>query len=375
MKKLPFCDVTAANALHAWEIAEATSRVVVRGQFILGEEVEAFEQEAAAYLGVRHAVALGNGTDALIFALLAGGVGPGDEVLVPAFTIFVDAEAVLWCGATPVPVDVDARGALARDALESALTTRTRAVIAPSLFGGPVPLDEARAVCSRHGLLLVEDACQAFGAREGSDAVGARGDVGCYSFYPTKVLGGAGDGGLIVTNDAKIAADARLRRSHGAPREDKYRHVVLGKNSRLDELQAAILRVKLRHLDEAIARRRAAASHYDRRLTTHAEWIERPADAPDGLHTYYAYAIRARKRDALQSWLEARGIEAPVHFPWLVSEQPALTERVGPAAREFPQSAHLAAKVLSLPCHSTLNGSDVDRICDAIDAFAQAYRP
>lgn len=370
--RVPFCDVAAVNAPYAREIGAAVTRVVESGRLVLGSEVAAFEREAARYLGARHAVSVGCGTDALILALVAAGARPGDEVVVPDFGIFVDAEAVFWVGAIPVPVNAHADGTPVASEIEEVVSERTRAIIVPTLFGGASSIAPLQAVAARLGLMLIEDACQAFGAREDGRAVGTRGRIGCFSFFPTKVLGALGDGGLLVTDDAAVADCARMLRSHGTvPEREKYRNVDLGLNTRLDEIHAAILRVKLQGLDAALERRRAVASRYRERLSEHV-WLTLPEAISE--HTYYSYAVRcdtAERRDALRAWLAADGVEAPIHFPIPIHRQPAFIARLGELARRFDVSERLSATVLSLPCHPALTAEDTEYVARSIARFAR----
>ena len=258
---IPAFDLTRQYASLKEEIDGAVRRVVESGQFVLGEEVEALEVEVAAFLGASHAVGVASGTDALHLVLRAAGIGPGDEVLVPAFTFIAPAEVVVYCGATPVFVDIDpSTFALDPDAAASALTARTKAIIPVHLFGHPAPMEEIGALADRHGLAVVEDAAQAFGASCGGSMVGSLGLAGCLSFFPTKNLGAYGDGGMVVTNDTALADQVRRLRVHGLA--ERYLHRVVGYNSRLDALQAAILRAKLPHLEGWNDARRRIASAY-----------------------------------------------------------------------------------------------------------------
>ncbi len=247
------------------EIEEAVLRVLRTGTDVLGPEVRAFEEELAAYVGVRHAVACASGTDALTLALLAAGIGPGDEVIVPAFTIFIDAEVVSLLGGVPRFAEIDpVTFAVDPARLDEQVTARTRAVIVTHLYGMPADMDGLRAVAGPRGIAVIEDACQAIGSRYRGRPVGVLGDLGCFSFFPTKNLGACGDGGAITTDDADRAASLRRLRNHGA--RAKYVHEAVGLNSRLDEVQAAVLRVKLRHLEASLARRRELAARYDEGL-------------------------------------------------------------------------------------------------------------
>ena len=357
-------DLAAQHLALADEIEQAVLRVLRSGKYVLGAEVAAFEQELAAYLGARHVIACGSGTGALLLSLLAAGVRPGDEVIVPAFTIFVDAEVVSLLGATPVFADVDAvRCAIDPAAVARTITPRTRAVIAVDLYGVPAPLPELRELCAPRGIALVEDACQSLGSRLHGRAAGTLGELGCLSFFPTKNLGAAGDGGAVIAADDAHARELRALRIHGA--SAKYCHAAIGTNSRLDEIQAAILRVKLRHLDRTVARRAQITARYDAAL---APLGLAPPRLPASIATnHHLYTIRHARRDALRDHLAARGIDAAVHYPLAVFQQP-----VYPAAHadaDFPIATRLAAEVLSLPNHAQLSDEDVDRVIEAVRSF------
>ena len=349
-------DLAAQHLALADDIEREVLRVLRSGNYILGAEVAAFEAELARMLGARHVVACGSGTDALTLSLLALGIGPGDEVVVPAFTIHVDAEVVSLLGATPVFCDVDpVTGAI--DPARVRITPRTKAVIAVDLYGVPADGDALRGL----GVPVIEDAAQAIGSTLRGRFAGTLGDFGCFSFFPTKNLGAAGDGGAIATDDPARADQLRRLRVHGAAA--KYRHEAIGLNSRLDEVQAAILRVKLRHLPAAQARRAAIAARYDAALGPLA--APRP---PAGVTTnHHLYTIRHARRDELRAHLAAHGIDAAVHYPLAAFQQPVY--RALHSDAEFPVATQLAATVLSLPAHAQLSDADVDRVIEAVRAF------
>lgn len=369
---IPFCDVARIQSVQRAELEAATLRVLRKGAFILGEEVSAFERSVAARSSVRHAIGVGNGTDALTLALVACGIGRGDEVVVPACTYFAAVEAIHWACAVPRLVDVTLHGSgpdhdVSPAALERAIGPRTRAFIAPSLHGRAAEVEALEHICRERGVHMIEDACQAFGATRSGKVAGARGSAGAYSFYPTKVLGGAGDGGMLVTNDDAVAERVRSLRAHGAAPGDKYTHLRMGTNSRLDELQAAFLRVRLERLDADIARRRTVARELDARLERHRSWLRGPA--PDDGHTYYAYVVTCEERDALREHLASWGIEAPVHFPIPLHAQPAFVEHHSHEGT-LAGAERLCRTVLSLPCHPALREHEIERIGNAVDAFA-----
>jgi dTDP-4-amino-4,6-dideoxygalactose transaminase len=363
---IPLGDLRREYAHIRPEIDSAIEEVLRRGWFILGGEVEAFEAEWAAYSGVAHAVGVGNGTDAIQLALRAAGIGPGEEVVVPALTAAFTALAVSMTGATPVFADIDPkRGTLDPAALEAAITPRTVAVIPVHLYGCPADMDPIVEISQRHDLLVLEDAAQAHGARYQGTRTGALGDVAAFSFYPSKNLGAYGDGGAIVTNDASLAEKVRMLR-HGGQRST-YDHCLLGTNSRLDEMQAAILRVKLRHLDDWNARRRALASHYDADLGAFSE-LTLPR-VPEGIeHVYHLYVVRSPLRDALHDYLAGAEVSTSVHYPRGVHLQEAYAD-LGYEPGSCPEAERAAAEVLSLPLFPQLSDLEVGQVVRLIRFF------
>ena len=359
---LPVFDPAPETEAHWDALNAAFQRVLRAGRFIGGPEVEAFEAEAAAFLGAPHAVGVNSGTDALVLALRALGVGPGDEVVTTPFSFFATAEAISAVGAAPVFADVDPRTFnLDPDAAGAAVTERTRAVLPVHLYGAPADLGRLSALCERRGLVLIEDCAQSFGARHaGAGAMtGTRGAAGAFSFFPTKTLGAYGDAGLLVTADAAVAERARALRAHGARR--KYYHEELGYNSRLDALQAALLRVKLPHVEAANAARRRAAARYDR-LLAGADGLVTPAPVPG--HVYHQYTVRIPdgRRDAVQAALRARGVETAVHYPVPLHRLPMYA----PAGARCPVAERLAGEVLSLPLWPALDDATADRVARAL---------
>jgi dTDP-4-amino-4,6-dideoxygalactose transaminase len=354
-------DLAAQHRALGDEIEAAVIRVLRSGRYVLGAEVAAFELELARWLGAPHVIACASGTDALTLSLLALGVRPGDEVVVPAFTIFIDAEVVALLGAVPRFVDVEPTTcALDPARLARALGPRTRAVIATHIYGVPADLDGIREVCAPRGIPVIEDACQAIGSTVRGRAAGTLGDFGCFSFFPTKNLGAAGDGGAIVVADAARAASLFALRNHGAT--TKYRHEAIGLNSRMDELQAAILRVKLRHLRAAQARRGELAARYDLALAPLG--LAPPPVPADRTTNHHLYTLRHPRRDALREHLAATGIDAPVHYPLAAFQQPPV--RAAHRDADFPVATRLAAEVISLPTHAELSDSDADRVIAAV---------
>lgn len=348
-------------------VRAAIDRVVARGWFVLGPEVEAFETEFAQACGARFAIGVASGTDAISLLLRGLGIGPGDDVIVPAMTAAFSGLAVTAVGARPVFADVD-HGTLTLDpaACEAAVTRRTRAILVVHLYGQAADMTAIARIAARHGLALVEDCCQAHGATAKGVPVGTFGAGGAFSFYPTKNLGALGDGGAVVTNDDALAA--RIRRLRNGGQADRYRHVEAGINSRLDEIQAAVLRARLPHLAQWTDRRRALAGRYRRLLASSIETIvER-----DSGHVYHLFPVRTAARDALQSALAASGIETLIHYPVSLPEQPAFATS-DPAS--CPDAAEAARTLLSLPLHPRLADTDVDRVAGCVVEFQKGRVP
>jgi dTDP-3-amino-3,4,6-trideoxy-alpha-D-glucose transaminase len=372
--RIPFIDLRPGEDDAA--VRTAVDRVIARGWFVLGPEVEAFEAEFAAACGARHAVGVGNGTDAIALLLRAISVEPGDEVIVPALTAAYTGLAVLLAGATPVFADVDP-GTLTLDpaACEAAVTPRTVAVIPVHLYGQAADMDALHAVARRHSIAIIEDCCQAHLATHRGTPVGTRDVGGAFSFYPTKNLGALGDGGAVITNDASMAD--RIRRLRNGGQSDRYLHVEAGVNSRLDELQAAVLRARLPLLRRWTDRRRLLAASY-RRALPDATCPGRsrgatPLEERDHGHVYHLFVVRSAERDGLQSHLRASGVDTLIHYPVPLPHQPAfasVTRDPAPSDRgDCPVAARAAQEILSLPIHPRLTDADVDRICSAVVAF------
>jgi len=363
---IPMGDLRREYAHLRPEIDQAIERVLRRGWFILGEEGEAFEVEWAAYCGVAHAVGTGNGTDAIHLALRAAGIGPGDEVIVPALTATFTALAVSMAGATPVFVDVDSeRCTLDPAALEATITPRTAAVVPVHLYGCPADMDPIVAIARQHNLLVLEDAAQAHGARYQGTRTGGLGDVAAFSFYPSKNLGAYGDAGAIVTNDAALAEKARMLR-HGGQRRT-YQHELLGTNSRLDEIQAAILRAKLLHLNAWNERRRILAACYDAGLrdSDHLVLPKAPADVE---HVYHLYVVRTPLRDALRDYLDGAGVATGIHYPQAVHLQEAYAH-LGYERGSCPNAETITAEILSLPIFPQLSEPEVEQVTRLVRIF------
>ena len=363
--KIPQFDLTRQYEQLEPEIGPALRDVLRSGRFILGPEGEAFEAESAAYLGVSHAVGLGSGSDAVGLVLQALGVGPGTEVVTPAFSFVASATAALRLGARPVFVDVEpATLTLDPDRVAAAITPRTRVILAVHLYGLPAAMGPLRVLADAHGVHLVEDAAQAFGATIGGRHVGAHGRAAAFSFYPTKNLGAYGDAGLVTTSDPALAAHLRLARNHG--QTQKYHHAELGWTARLDELQAAILRVKLRHLPEWTRARQAIAARYGAGLAGLP--LVLPAERPGAMQVFHQYTLRTPHRDALAAHLAAAGIGTACHYPLPVPAQPLFRD-LGYDATPFPAAWAAARQVLSLPCFPELRPDEIDAVIAAVRGF------
>lgn len=359
---VPFVDLTRQHSAIKPQLEAAFERVVSRGSFTLGEEVEAFESEFAAYCGTSEAVGVGSGTDALHLALRACGVGPDDEVVTAANTFAATAEAIVMCGATPVFVDIDEDTYLMDlGALESVIGERTKVVVPVHLYGQCVDMTRLRGIADRHDLRIVEDACQAHGARSDGHAAGAVGDAGCFSFYPSKNLGALGDGGIVVTSDPEIAARVRSLRNHG---EDETRlHVESGYCTRLHGMQAALLRAKLPHLDDWNAQRAEAAEAYDEALAGTS--VATPARTGGGTHVYHLYVVRAPHRERLRRDLSERNVQTGVHYAVPLHLEPAFAH-LGYSEGDFPVAERAAREIVSLPMFPFLRASEVEIVANAV---------
>ncbi len=362
---IPQFDLTRQYARIEGEIQAALRRVLTSGRFILGPEGEALEAECAAALGVPHAIAVGSGSDALRLSLSALGIGPGDEVVTPAFSFVASATAVLQLGARPVFADVDpVTLTLDPEQAAAVVTPRTRALIVVHLFGLPGPMAALGRLAASRELALVEDAAQAFGAALDGRPVGSFGTAAAFSFYPTKPLGAYGDAGLVATGDGELTAVLRRHRNHGQAR--KYDHVELGWNSRLDELQAAILRVKLRHAAAWTEARRRIAARYGAALA--ACPLVLPREPTGARHVFHQYTVRTPRRDALAKHLAAAGVVTACHYPQPIPGQPPF-RALGWDPTRFPAAWAASQEVLSLPCFPELGDDEVDAVSQAIRTF------
>ncbi len=365
-----FLSLRAAHAELAVELEAAAIRVLRGGDYVLGPEVTAFEHEFAGYCGSGHAAGVGSGLDALRLSLQALGVGAGDEVIVPANTFIATWTAVTQLGAFPVPVEPAANGYnIDPDGVQAAVTSRTAAIVAVHLYGMPAECDPLAAIARQNGLALVEDGAQAHGARYRGRRVGSLGDVAAFSFYPGKNLGAAGDGGAVVSNSASLVDRVRELRNHGSAR--KYHHDRLGCNSRLDELQAALLRVKLRRLDAWNVRRRERADQYLAALVRQPE-IASPS-IREGLEpVWHQFVVTHPERELLRQALARSGIETLIHYPIPPHRSGAYRDREWPA---LPRTERLAAEVLSLPIGPHLNEASAERVLVALEDATAALRP
>jgi dTDP-3-amino-3,4,6-trideoxy-alpha-D-glucose transaminase len=362
--RIPFIDLRPGED-DAAAVRAAIDRVITRGWFVLGPEVDAFESEFASASGASHAVGVGTGTDAIALLLRAINVRPGDEVIVPAITAAYTALAVVMAGATPVFADVDA-DTLTLDpaACEAAIGSRTVAIAPVHLYGQAADMRALQSIAQRHSLAIVEDCCQAHLATCDGVPVGTRTAGGAFSFYPTKNLGALGDGGAVVTNDPAIAD--RVRRLRNGGQVDRYVHADAGVNSRLDDLQAAVLRARLPLLPRWTARRRSIAAAYRSGLTTSVK----PLKERDSGHVYHLFVVRSSERAALQTHLRASGIDTLIHYPVPLPGQPAFAAMT---SEDCPVAARVAQDILSLPLHPRLADADVERIASAVDAFQKGH--
>jgi len=361
--RVPFLDLEAHHAPLRAEFDQAIGEVIDSGAFAGGPVVAQFENEFAAFCGSRHAIGVGNGTDALWLALLACGIGPGDEVITVPNTFMATAEAITYTGAKPVFVDVDERSyTINPELLEGARTPRTKAVIPVHLFGQVADMDRILSFGRKHGLYVIEDAAQAHGAEYKGRRAGSMGDLGCFSFYPGKNLGAFGEAGAVVTNDDNLQEKIRILRDHGQIR--KYQHAMVGWNCRMDGIQGAILRIKLRRLDQANQRRQAHARRYDR-LFHDLEDFERPFEVASGQHVYHIYPIRVSERDGVMRLLEEKGIGCGIHYPVPIHLQEAYRD-LGYERGSFAISERLCSAFISLPMFPELTEAQVELVAESV---------
>jgi dTDP-4-amino-4,6-dideoxygalactose transaminase len=367
---IPLVDLTAQYHSVQSEIESAVHQVLESGHFILGPDVAAFEQEVAAYLGVKHSVGVASGTDAIVIALRALGIGQGDEVIVPAYTFFATAGAVMLVGAKPVFVDIYPNTyCLNIQQVEDRITPKTKAILPVHLYGHPANMAPLLDIAHVHDLKVIEDNAQAFGAEYQGKKTGSMGDVGCLSFFPTKNLGGYGDGGMVVTNDDGLAARVRMLRTHGWKK--KYFPEILGYNSRLDEMQAAILRVKLRHVDAWNKQRRAIAHQYTAQISRMGIII--PQEDPYARHVYHLYTVRFADRDRVQSELKNAGITSDVYYP----RPPHLADPCRPFGYQpgdFPVAEQASREALSIPLYPEMSEEQIHFVLESIQRILEKER-
>ncbi len=369
MTHVPFLDLHMQYATIREDLAAAWQRVLESAAFAGGPFVADFEREFAAFCGCQFAVGVGSGTSALWLALLGLGVGPGDEVITTPNTFIATAEAISFCGATPVFVDVDPQTyTLAPDLLERAITSRTKAIIPVHLYGQPADMDPILAIAKRHGLRVVEDACQAHGARYKGHRAGSLGEAGCFSFYPGKNLGAYGEAGAVVTNNAELAQTIRILRDHG--QAERYKHLTIGWNDRMDGIQGGVLSVKLKHLDQWNEARRAHARLYGE-LLQDSDHIVLPREADYAKHVYHIYSIQVQRRDALIAALKQQGIACGIHYPVPIHFQKAY-EFLGYGRGSFPVAEKCAEETLSLPMFPELTTEQIETVASTITSFLHA---
>ncbi len=354
-------DLKAQHEPIKEEIKTALKEILDSGRFILGNNVSSFEQEVAAYHGVKNAVGLASGTDALYLSLKALDIKEGDEVITTPFTFIASAESITYVGATPVFADIDENTLNIDPAkIEEKITSKTRAIVVVHLFGQPADMDEIMAISHKYGLKVIEDSAQAFGAKYNDTPIGSIGDAGCFSFYPSKNLGAYGDGGMMITNNPEVSGKVSLLRNHGTV--GPYEHEFIGYNSRLDEIQAAILRIKLRHIDTYNRKRREIAALYTSLL---AGAVKCPVELPDRYHVYHQYTLLTPRRSDVNKALAERGISSVVYYPAPLHYQKAF-EYLGCKAGDFPQSETAAKEVLSLPIYPELELEKARMIAEVI---------
>src|SRR5215210_6397359 len=359
---IPVLDLKPQYAAVKLNIQDAVTRVLDSGQFVMGPEVQAFERETALYLNTRYAISVNSGTDALFIGLRALGIGPGDEVITTPFTFFATAEAISHVGATPVFVDIERRTFnIDSELIEEKITPRTKAILPVHLFGQAADMAPILTLARKYDIMILEDVAQAFGGKYQGQKLGTIGDVGAFSFFPSKNLGACGDGGLIATNDTAVAEFARMLRVHGA--KEKYRNEVVGYNSRLDELQAAILRVKLPYLDQWNAQRRRIAERYNELLEDVPD-IATPIEAPYAEHVYHQYTVRIlnQRRDEIKEKLLKAHISTAVYYPIPVHALPVYSD----LQFDLPQAWKAASEVLSLPFWPQISLTVQERVADSL---------
>ena len=364
MWRIPYVNLGAQFAEEKSDLMPLIERVLASGMHVGGTEIEAFESAVASYVGTRHAIAVNSGTDALLLGLRAAGIGPGSEVITPPNSFVASTAVIAWAGATPVFADVRFDGLLDPNAVEAAITPRTAAIMPVHLWGGVCDMDALFAIAKQHGLLIIEDAAQAMGTRHRDRRAGALGDVGCFSAHPLKIFNAAGDAGFITTNSDEIAIRLRMLRNHGLTDRDTV--TVFGTVSRLDPIQAAVLRFRLPRLDAMIERRRANAALY--RELLRGTPIRLPSDKPYEFHTCVNFVSQSDRRDDLQQHLGKQGVQTVVHYNTPIHLQPAAVA-LGYKRGQFPVTERLSETILALPANQTVKPDEIEFIAAEIRAF------
>jgi dTDP-4-amino-4,6-dideoxygalactose transaminase len=368
-QSIPLVDLHAQYEPLKDEIHAAWDEVLSGMQLFLGPNVRAFEQEFAAYCGVQHAIGICDGTTAIEIALRAADIGPGDEVITVSHTFIATAEAIILTGAVPVFVDIDPKTFLMDvSQVEGAITARTRAILPIHLYGQCVDMDPILDIAKRHQLIVIEDACQAHGATYKNQKAGSMGHLAAFSFYFTKNLGAYGEGGIVTTNDPDLARNVRMLRDHGS--EKRYYHDMIGRNGRLDELQAAVLRIKLRHLETWNDQRRANAKQYHNELSKLN--VVTPAETAYNRHVYHLYVIRTPQREALRTWMGDHSIGTGIHYPVPIHLQPSCAHLSYPLG-SLPITEQVTAEILSLPMYPELTEEQIRQVCTSISEFQHEY--
>jgi len=364
---IPLIDLKRQYTMLSNEIKEAITEVLQSGQYILGPKVSEFEKRCSEYLNVKHCIGVGNGTDALVIALESLGIGNGDEVITTPFTFFATAEAIVRVGAKPVFVDIDPPSYnINPEEIEKKITPKTKAIIPVHIFGQVCNMDRILEIAKKYNLYVIEDACQAFGAEYNGKKAGTIGDVGCFSFFPTKNLGGFGDGGLIVTNDDKVAERARMLRQHGSKK--KYYNELIGFNSRLDEIQAAILLVKLKYIDDWNKRRYQIAQRYDQGLKLNGLLTPAKTNNYERGHIYHLYVLQHEKRDELIEYLSQKGIATGIYYPVPLHLTKAL-QFLGYKEGDFKVAEEVSKKSFAIPMFPELTDEEIEFIISSINEF------
>jgi len=359
MKNIPLSEIYMDD-----DQINAVIDVLKSGWFILGERVREFEEKFSKEIGSKYSVSVSSGTSALFLSLLASGIKEGDEVIVPSFSFIATATPIIHVGAKPVFTDIKKTSYnIDPNEIESKITSRTKAIMPVHLYGNPAKMDEIKDIAAANNLLIIEDACQAHGALYDGKKIGSIGDIGCFSFYPSKIMTVCGDGGMVVTDNEEFAEKIRLLRDHG--RKDKYLHEAIGYNMRSNEIQAALGIRQLEKLSPWISTRRKIALKYNELLNGH---VITPVEYENALHVYYMYVIRTNKRDALQKHLKESNISTGIHYPIPIHKQPAIIDHMGDIGK-LKNTEECAKTVLSLPMHPKLSNDDIEYICEKIVSF------